>query len=217
MTKDLQKELRLIVAEFLGTAMLASSILIVGNMFGTGTGPWYTALSAGAMLMLIVGVFGRISGAHVNPAVTISLWTLKKIDSVKAMLYIGAQFMGGASALTFYNYVTSERIVSTGAESLEWPIFVAEAVGAAVFGMGIIAVLSQKLDGLHKAFVIGGSFTTGALVSSLASEGFINPAVALGNNVWDKTVVIAPIIGMVIGMNLYWYVFVDAAKGTPKK
>lgn len=207
MTKDLQEKLQIVAAEFFGTAMLALSVLIVSNLFGAGTGPWYTAFTAGASLILLVGFFGRISGTHVNPAVTIGLWTLQKVDNVNAILYISAQFLGGASALTFYNFVTSNRIVSSGASSLEWPVFVAEAVGAAILGMGILAAVSQKLEGFYQAFVIGGSLTAGALIASLASGGFINPAVALGNNVWDKTIVIAPIIGVVLGMNIYYYVF----------
>jgi len=217
MKVDLRGKLQLMAAEFFGTAMLATSVLVISNMFGPGTGPWYTALSAGATLMLIVGLFGHVSGAHVNPAVTVGMWTLKKISTEKAVLYIVVQFLGAAIALTLYNYVTGERVLSVGSSTFEWPVFVAEMVGAALFGMGIVAALAQKLEGFYFAFVIGASLTIGALMSSLASGGYINPAVALGNNAWDKTLAIAPIVGMVIGMNVYHYLFAVDPKRSARK
>lgn len=207
----------MLFAEYVGTAMLTLSVLIVSNMFGLGTGPWYTAVSAGAALALIVTKFGALSGAHVNPAVTVGLWTLKKIQTTNALVYIAAQLLGGISALLFYNYVTNSSLAEAGSASFEWRVFVAEMVGAAVFGAGIISAISQKLGTFHTAFTIGISLTAGALIASIGSAGFINPAVALGNNAWDKTLVIAPIVGMVIGMNTYTYLFVSRQTSTSKK
>jgi len=232
MGKKIQEEMRLITAEFFGTAFLTATVLILSGIFRGGTAPWYTAISAGATLAMLVGVFGNISGAHVNPAVTVGLWTLKKIKTTKALLYILSQLLGAAAMLALYNYVTDSRILSAGASGIDARVFVGEAVGAGIFGMGIIAAVHQKLEGFYKAFVIGASLTAGALFSLIATyplldrypeildytTGFINPAVALGNNVWDKTVVIAPIVGMVVGMNIYHYAFVKyAGKGAKKK
>lgn len=212
MDKEQIERLRLIAAELVGTFMLASAVLVVSNMFGLGTAAWYTTLSAGATLALLVGIFGNVSGTHVNPAVTIGLWTLKEIDTVKAVLYIAAQMLGGALALVFYNYVADVPVLASGSSSLSWSVFLAEALGAALFGMGILAAISHKLDGFYKSFVIGGSLSFSALFASIAAPGFLNPAVALGNNFWDKTVVVAPVIGMIVGMNFYRYVFVPVKK-----
>jgi hypothetical protein len=41
------------------------------------------------------------------------------------------------------------------------------------------------------------------LVASVAAPGFLNPAVALAANAWSTTVVLAPILGSLLGMNLY--------------
>ena len=198
-----KQKLSLVVAEFMGTAMLTSVVLVVSNMFGLGTADWYTALSAGLALSIIIGIFGYVSGAHVNPAVTIGLWTLKKIETTNALVYITAQLLGGATALLFYNYATGESLAFSGSSSFAWPVFVAEMVGAALFGMGIASVVQQKMEGYQAAFTIGMSLTLGALVASLSSAGFLNPAVALGNGAWDRTLVLAPIVGMVVGMNVY--------------
>jgi glycerol uptake facilitator-like aquaporin len=198
-----KQKLSLVLAEFMGTAMLASAVLVVGNMFSLGTAAWYGALTAGVALSLIVGIFGHVSGAHVNPAVTIGLWTLKKIETTNAIVYIAAQILGGASALLFFNYATGINLAAAGSSSFSWSIFWVETVGAALFGMGIASVVSQKLEGYHAAFTIGMSLTLGSLVASTASAGFLNPAVALANNSWDRTLALAPIIGMVVGMNVY--------------
>ena len=207
----------MLFAEYIGTIMLTLSVLIVSNMFGLGTGPWYTAVTVGATLALIVTMFGAISGAHVNPAVTIALWTLKKIQTTNALVYIAAQMLGGISALLFYNYVTNSSLAEAGSSTFEWRVFVAEMTGAAVFGAGILAAISQKLETSYTALMIGASLTLGVLIASLASAGFLNPALALGNNAWDKTFVIAPIVGLVIGMNLYSLLFMSRAVKSKKK
>lgn len=198
-----KEKIGMILAEFLGTAMLVSAVLMTSNMFGSGTAAWYTALTAGVALTIIVGMFGRVSGAHVNPAVTIGLWSQRKVESANAIVYVTTQLLGGAVALSFFNYATGGELASAGSSIFEWNVFWAEAVGAGIFGMGIAAAVSQKLEGYFAAFTIGMSLAFGALVASVASAGFLNPAVALGNNAWDRTLVIAPIVGMVAGMYLY--------------
>ncbi|MCA9324009.1 aquaporin [Candidatus Saccharibacteria bacterium] len=207
-----KEKVSMVGAEFVGTFMLATAVLVVSNMFGAGTAAWYTAVSAGAALALIVAKLGHVSGAHVNPAVTIGMWTLKKIPTTSAVVYIASQLLGGAAALAFYNYATDATLAASGAANFDWRVFWLESAGAAVFGSGIAAAVSQKLEGVYAAFTIGASLTAGALIASLASAGFVNPAVALGNNAWDRTLVIAPIVGMVVGMNIYMWLFAPAEK-----
>ncbi len=207
-----KEKLSVVAAEFVGTAMLAMAVLVVSHLFGSGTAAWYISLSAGAALALIVVKLGHISGAHVNPAVTIGMWTLKKISTTNAIVYIAAQLLGGAIALMVYNYLTNDTLPMIGASTFEWRIFWAEVAGAAVFGSGIVAAVSQKLEGFNAAFTIGASLTAGALLASVASAGFLNPAVALGNNAWDRTLVIAPIVGMILGMNIYMWLFAPVQK-----
>lgn len=212
-----KEKLRLIVAEFMGTAMLASAVLVVSNLFALGTAAWYGALTAGVALSLIVSIFGYVSGAHVNPAVTIALWTLRKIQTTNAIVYIGAQMLGAAAALLFFNYATGVSLAAADLGSFSWTIFWVEAVGAALFGMGIAAAVTQKLEGYHAAFTIGLSLTLGSLVASTASAGFLNPAVALANNSWNRTLAIAPVVGMVIGMQVYMALVAPSEAAKKKK
>lgn len=56
--------------------------VITGFMFG-GTGA-----------LIAISALGKVSGAHINPAVTMSFWLFKKIDSRKALVYVAAQLIG---------------------------------------------------------------------------------------------------------------------------
>jgi len=197
-----RKKMGVIVAEFLGTMMLA--LVIIGSAkYFNFTAPWYVGLAAAMALATLVGTIGKVSGAHVNPAITAGLWTLRKIPTPTAVIYIAAQLLGGATALAIVEYVTNGDVVASGMSTLDGRVFLAEALGAAVFGFGVAAVVMQKIEGMQAAFTIGASLFLGVLVAAMAAPGFLNPAVALANNSWDKTTVIAPILGSVIGMNIY--------------
>jgi glycerol uptake facilitator-like aquaporin len=200
----------MIVSEFLGTAILATVIIGASSYFNF-TAAWYVSLSAGTALAVLVVLLGKVSGAHLNPAITLGLWSLKKIQTSQAVVYISSQLLGGAVALSFVEYVTNTDVVQAGTSSIDSRVFVAEMVGAAVFGMGVAAAVMQKLDGLLLAATIGASLTLGILVASNGGIGFINPAVALANNTWDKTVVIAPLLGSLVGMNVYSMFFAPAS------
>lgn len=202
-----KEKLQLLLAEFLGTALLCVVVLRVSHVFGLGTAAWYTSLSAGLALALIVALFGRFSGAHVNPAITIGLWTLKKIDAATAIVFVSTQMLAGASTLLLYDYLTGQKLVMSGSSTFSGRVFIAEMIGSLIFGVGVAMAATRELKEGFASFVIGVSLAIGALVASLAAPGFLNPAVALANNAWDKTVIIAPIVGIAVGMNLYYYAF----------
>lgn len=197
-----REKLAPIVAEVLGTFILATAAIGAGGYFDLGA-PWYVSISVGVTLAALVLIIGRVSGAHVNPAITLGLWTLRKIDTFKAIAYVAAQLLGGLLALAFVEYVTDMDILQSGFSSLDGRVFVAEMTGAAVFGFGVAAAIMQKLEGFRLAFTVGASLTLGILVAAIAAPGYLNPAVALANNTWDRTVVMAPLFGAVIGMNVY--------------
>lgn len=192
----------MMVAEFLGTAMLALVIIGAARYFNF-TAPWYVGLAAGLALAVLVLTLGRVSGAHLNPAITVGLWTLKKIPTAQAGVYIAVQLLGGAMALALVEYTTGSDVLANGMSTFDLRVFVAEMAGALVFGFGVAAAVFQKLEGLEKAFTIGFSLTLGILVAAMAAPGFINPAIALAQNSWDRTVILAPVVGVILGMNLY--------------
>ena len=83
------------IAEMLGTFGLTLAVSIsLASLFPVST-PVIAALTLG----LLVYSLGAISGTHINPAVTIGLWSLKKIATKDAVFYIVSQFLGAGLAL----------------------------------------------------------------------------------------------------------------------
>ena len=80
-----------LLVEFFGTFLLLISILATGNAFVIG-----------ATLTLILLLISGISGGHVNPAVSLTLWFSGAITFVELMAYITAQYTGGVAA--YYAY-----------------------------------------------------------------------------------------------------------------
>jgi aquaporin Z len=80
------------LAEFLGAFLLLASILFTGN--------W---LAIGLTLAGIVFVIGNVSGAHVNPAVSVAMYMKGSLSSTELIGYIVAQVLGAVSSLYTYN------------------------------------------------------------------------------------------------------------------
>ncbi|MBI1857370.1 aquaporin [Candidatus Saccharibacteria bacterium] len=202
-----------IVGEFLGTAVLASAIY---SVIGRVSFPLYAGLAAGITAGLMVLIIGKTSGAHINPAVTVGLWTLRKIETVQAIVFVAAQMLGGVMAWRLNEYLTNSTLTSIAGKAFDWRVFIAEAVGTFVFAFGVAAALSHKYEGGVLATAIGGSLLLGTVVASYASNGFLNPAVALGLRSWSWTYALAPFVGSIVGMNLYMLIFAEVPISTKK-
>ena len=84
------------LAEFVGTMFFALVILTTGGS---------DALAIGAGLAVAVMVVGKVSGAHLNPAVTVMFAVAKKMNQNDVMPYIVAQLLGGVVALELHKRV----------------------------------------------------------------------------------------------------------------
>lgn len=193
-----------LVAEFLGTATLAT---VVFSMVGRTTFPFFAGTMAGLTLGVMVLAIGSTSGAHLNPAVTLGLWTLRKISTAKAAMYVAVQMLAGLSVWALLTYLLNKSVTSLAGKNFDWRVFIAEALGTMIFTFGIASAVYQGYQGVQLALTIGASLTLGILVASVASNGVLNPAVAVGIQSWDLTYAIAPLVGSVVGMNLYALIF----------
>lgn len=210
-----------LVAEFIGTFLLAVAFI-------TGQGQPIIILFAIAGIVLLVGT---LSGAHINPAVTIASWLSRRISGLRALGYVAAQFLGALAALGLLNAFiggapavdATAQLYGQSAPSLfeatalpadkEWYVFFAEMVGALVLGFAMATALRGKRDRVVSALTVGfGVFIALLLAATAASyvsgSAVLNPAVALSLNalkweVWPLAVyVLAPIIGAVAGFFL---------------
>jgi len=209
-----QNKIAMIVAEFVGTFTLASVVLA---MTGRTSFPYFAAVAAGATLGLFSLLVAAKEWAQLNPAVTVGLWTLRKIETTKAVVTIAAQFLGGAVAWRLNEYLLNTTLKSTANAKFDWRVFVAEAVGTLIFGYGVVAALQRGYQGFEKAFTVGASLAVGILIASFASNGLLNPAVALGVHSWSFVYVAAPILGAVVGMNLYMLLNAPLPKSISKR
>lgn len=211
-----RNKIAMLVAEFVGVGVLTTIALAVSQS-NVGI-PFFISGAVGLALAVLVLMLGNVSGAHLNPAITLGLWSLRRVKTLPAIGYIAAQLLGGLAAYYMFSYFVDSTWENAG--TFDARILVAEAVGAFVFAMGWAAALYQKFTGLQQAAVIGASLTVGILIASTASVaagvfsgGFINPAVALGAQAWVwGTYVLGPVLGAIIGFNLYALLFASAGE-----
>lgn len=205
-----RKKIAMVGAEFLGTAILTEVVLSVSKS-NLGI-PYFVALAAGLTIAAGTMVFGAVSGAHFNPIVTIGLLSARRVKPLPAVVYVAAQLLGAMAAYGLFVYLVVPEVKWPQPGHYSATVLIAEAVGGFVFSMGWAAAMYNKLEAGKAAFVTAASLIAGIVVASVGSDGVLNPAVALGlhNWVWS-TYVLGPILGAVIGFNLYALLFAPAA------
>ncbi len=145
----------IVLAELVGTFVLTMVALTTAS-FG--------ALYVGLALVVLVLAIGAISGAHVNPAVTFGLWTMRRLKTVMVPFYWLSQFFGAMLAVAVMSLVTSGQFVMNFSNfaTINWSILGIELVGAAVFMFILAAVWSRdELSAGTKAAGIGLALTIG--------------------------------------------------------
>lgn len=186
------------IVEAIGTFALTAVVgLSLAKEFPVST-PVLAALTLG----LFVYSIGHISGAHINPAVTIGAWSIKKINTEEAIGYLIAQCFGAAVALTLMAQVVSGSSSMDISNALMTGI--AEAVGTFFFVFGIASVMYGRAPSQLSGVVVGGSLLLGiAFAVLIGSAGFLNPAVALGVHSFGVMYILGPIVGAVGAMQAY--------------
>ncbi|MEK7462140.1 MAG: aquaporin [Patescibacteria group bacterium] len=192
-----------LIAEAFGTFALALTVLATLN---TGMSAVSTPVAAGLVLGLFVYTIGAKSGCHINPAVTLGLWSINKIKTNDAISYIIAQVLGGLIAFGLASAMLGGGF-SLGMVPESMNIFLAELIGATLFTFGIAAVVSGPVHGHMSGLVIGGSLLLGiTIAAALGSAGIINPAVALALGSLNLSYALGSIAGAMLGFNFYKYI-----------
>jgi glycerol uptake facilitator-like aquaporin len=211
-----RKKIAMVVAEFLGTAILTLVMLAVSK--STIGIPYFVAIAAGLAVAGGMLVFGSVSGAQFNPAITIGLWSARRIKTMPAIVYVAAQLLGGIAAYWLFTYFAGQHWQNSGHYSGH--VLVAEAAGTFVFSMAWAALSYHKLESGNAAAIVGIGLAVGIIVASSAASGILNPAVALGLRLWGwGTYVLGPVLGAVIGVNVYSLLFapVEGSKNSSSK
>lgn len=181
------------IAELLGTFTL--TLLVSLSLASVLPLPVATPFIAAATLGTFVYTIGWMSGAHVNPAVTIALATVKKISVQDAVYYILAQLVGAllASFVVWYATGTSE-VLGVGPNTAL--VTIAEAIGTFLLVWGVSAVVDGRVSKDLSGIVVGASLLLGIVAAlGAGSNGVINPAVALGLHTFATAYIVGPIVG----------------------
>jgi MIP family channel proteins len=222
------------LAEFIGTAILVVAICaFISRSAPVPVDLLSIGLVHAIALMAIVYTIGQISGAHVNPAVTLALLMIRKISPRDAVGYLGSQFAGGlvGALLARMFYSTRGGIFDFGAATVSpaylhggsvWLALIAEAVGTfilmwAVMGTAINPEAPKGIAGV----AIGGSLGLAVLLFGPATGGSFNPArwfgPALVSGTWTDgwLYVIGPILGAAAAAGTYLFVMDHARQALP--
>jgi glycerol uptake facilitator protein len=183
------------IAEFLGTllivfigagAICADYTLKMAG--GHGVGPTWTIPVFGIMIVAIVYATSYISGSHINPAVTISFWTTRRMHANTAICYIISQLLGAVIAACFLRILFPDAVntVHLGTCTLGkgvgfWKAVFIEATITFLLVFTIYATSVDKRTSKTLAGVaIGLVCLFGMLVSTTITGGALNPARVFG-------------------------------------
>ncbi|MGC4192298.1 MAG: MIP family channel protein [Thermomicrobiales bacterium] len=175
------------MAEVIGTFLLVfigCGAVVTNTVNADGaSGLISIAFAFGFALMVIVYTIGRISGAHVNPAVTLSLAATGKFPMTEVVPYWVAQLVGsliaaGVLRLTFGNVANLGTAAPT---DTVMKAFVVEVAMTAVLVFTIYgAATDKRAPAAAAGLAIGGALLLNILVAGPISGGSVNPARSLG-------------------------------------
>ena len=175
-------------AEALGTAMLLATVVGSGIMAENLAGGNVAiallgnTIPTGAILAVIILVFGPISGAHFNPAVTLAFSIRREIDPVAASAYVVFQIIGAIAGVFAAHAMFDIDLLQASANSrtgaAQW-----FSEGVAAFGL-VLAILGTLRYGTKTVAAAVGLYITAAYWFT-ASTSFANPAVTIGRTLTD--------------------------------
>ena len=90
------RHMKILVAELVGTMILALGGPGSAILAGKGIGTLGISLAFGLSLLVAAYAIGPVSGCHINPAVTVGLWLMRKTEGAKVPFYLVGQLLGAA-------------------------------------------------------------------------------------------------------------------------
>lgn len=175
------------------------------------------ALSFGLVIFVLVQTLAHVSGAHLNPAITIGLLATGKITIIRGILYIVVQCLGAIAGSGVLQILVPENLGATTPSPKVTP---SQALGLEFF-LGFILVLvvcgvcdpNKPFIKSTAALAIGWTVAVGHITTVGLTGSSMNPARSLGSAVvtgtWTYHWVywVGPILGGVVASLLYTFIF----------
>lgn len=216
--------LRNTISECLGTAALLATVVgsgIMGESLSGGNAALAllaNALATGAVLFVMITIFGPLSGAHFNPVVTVAMWWTQRLATASVLPYVLAQVLGAVVGVVLAHAMFDQSLVQVSGK-MRWGMgqWLAEAVATFGLLLTIISLLRHKPDVIPQAvalYIVGAYWFT-------ASTSFANPAVTIARSLTNTFSGIAPscvlafivaqLVGTVLAVLAGRYLFETAA------
>jgi aquaporin Z len=206
------------------TAEAAGTFALVLTLCGTllfapaGTSGLTAALAAGGVVIAMTAAFGPVSGAHLNPAITLGLIAAGRLDSSRAPLMIAAQCLGGLAAAGLLALVLAGAAVppkgglSAVANGYDrtfglTAVFALETVATALLILVVVGMGGRRAPATLAPLAIGLATVSLYALTIPVSGGGLNPARSLATAIFGGTHAllqlwvfwVAPILGAVLG------------------
>jgi len=205
--------LRAPAVEFIATALLALAVVGSGFMASDLTQDLALTLLINALataigLAVAIKLAAGISGAHLNPVVTLVMIFQKRIAPVQAFFYIVAQIAGAIGGVLIANYIFAEKVIQSATQLRSGSnLFVAEIIATA----GLLWIILANLKNSSAIGVYVPLWIFSAILFT-SSTSFANPAITISRSFTDsftgialestQAFILAQLIGAGLGVAL---------------
>ncbi len=214
------------LAELIGTMVLVlmgcGSAVFAGdaaNAVGTGVGTLGVAFAFGLSVIAMAYTIGKISGCHINPAITLGMLVANKISAKDAAMYMIFQVIGAilGSSILYLLVSTGSHAGPTATGSNSYaeggliPAFVAETVFTFIFVLVVFGSTSKGANNKFAGLAIGLALVLVHIVCIPITGTSVNPARSIGPAIFEGAkalsqlwvFIVAPFLGAVVAA-LVW-------------
>ena len=201
-----------LIAEFFGTFALVfagTGAITINDVSDGAITHVGIALTFGLVVLAMIYAVGEVSGAHLNPAVTLGFWVSGRLPAAAIAPYLGAQVSGAvvASAILRGLFPKHATLGLTAPAGSEWQSFVLEVILTFILMLVILTVSSgAKEKGITAGIAVGAVIALEAMFAGPICGASMNPARSFGpafvtlhfTSLW--VYLAAPVLGAVVAV-----------------
>ena len=187
--------------------------IVANQRYGAALGAVGIGLVFGLIIMVMVYATGHLSGAHINPAVTVAFTVTRHFPAREAVAYVGAQLAGATAAAVALLAVWTDKPAHLGATVPSVGVGSAVLYEALLTAFRMFVIMAVATDtravGAAAAIAIGGTIGLDALFGGPVTGASMNPARSFGpalvSGEWRDfwVYVVGPVAGAAAGAVAY--------------